>query len=144
MTDAAVRGPAPAIHHAQVRWSDPDRLGHVNHARYLSYFEDARMDLLSASPAGMPGDPGGDRGCVAARVAVDYVSAVDYRPGLMLRVETVIARIGTSSWTLLQRLYDGAAEVARCECVLVGYDYAGRKPRPLTEDEREFWQAYAA
>ena len=40
-----------AVHEAQVRWSDPDRLGHVNHARYLSYFEDARMALLARSSA---------------------------------------------------------------------------------------------
>lgn len=134
---------APAIHHAQVRWSDPDRLGHVNHARYLSYFEDARMELLAASPAGMPGDPAGDLGCIAARVAVDYLAAVDYRPGLMLRVRTAVARVGTSSWTLQQGMYDGDVEVARCECVLVGYDYAEGRSRPLTADERTFWQAYA-
>jgi acyl-CoA thioester hydrolase len=75
-----------AVHKAQVRWSDPDQLGHVNHARFLSYFEDARMELLSRSPSGVPGAPL-DRGCIAARVAVDYRAPVEFRPGLMLRVE---------------------------------------------------------
>ena len=28
-----------------LRWSDPDLLGHVNHARALSLFEDARLDM---------------------------------------------------------------------------------------------------
>ncbi len=125
-----------AIHHAQVRWSDPDLLGHVNHARYLSYFEDARMELLAASPTGLP-DAG--RGCIAARVAVDYLAPVEFRPGLTLRVESTVSRVGTSSWTLDQRLYDGDAEVARCECVLVAYSYAGAKARPLDDDERAHW-----
>jgi acyl-CoA thioesterase FadM len=49
------------LYQAQVRWSDPDQMGHINHARYLSYFEDARMQLLAASPSGLAGATG-DRG----------------------------------------------------------------------------------
>jgi acyl-CoA thioester hydrolase len=124
---------------AQVRWSDPDQLGHVNHARYLSYFEDARMTLLAASPTGVPGGPG-DRGCIAARVAVDYLAPVDFTPELTLTVRTAVGRVGTSSWTLTQELYaDSGAPAARCECVLVTYSYTDAKPRPLDDDERAFW-----
>jgi acyl-CoA thioester hydrolase len=126
---------------AQVRWSDPDTMGHVNHARYLSYFEDARMALLAASPTRVPGGAG-HRGCIAARVAVDYLAQVTFRPGLMLRVQSAVSRIGTSSWTLRQELYaDRPDPAARCECVMVTYDYAAEKPRPLDEDERAFWAA---
>jgi acyl-CoA thioester hydrolase len=133
---------APAEYLAQVRWSDPDQLGHVNHARYLSYFEDARMMLLAGAPTGVPGSPA-DRGCIAARVAVDYAAPVEFRPGLQLRVETSVTAIGRSSWTLTQRMYDGEWVVARCECVLVAYSYADRKPRPLDDDERAYWQRFA-
>jgi acyl-CoA thioester hydrolase len=146
----------PADHLAQVRWSDPDQLGHVNHARYLSYFEDARMEMMAASPTGIPGARAVDqampsgagaavpptRGVIAARVAVDYAAPVEFRPGLTLRVRTAVSAIGTSSWTLEQRMYDGETLVARCECVLVAYSYADRKPRPLDDDERAFWQGY--
>ncbi len=132
-----------AVHDAQVRWSDPDQLGHVNHARYLSFFEDARMELLAASPASWPGSPG-DRGCIAARVAVDYLGQAQYRPGLTLRVETWVSRIGTSSWTFAQEMFDGEAPVARCECVLVAFDYANGKPRPLDDDERAYWERHAS
>ncbi|HEX6500073.1 MAG TPA: thioesterase family protein [Micromonosporaceae bacterium] len=140
MAPATPMSASPAVYHAQVRWSDPDTLGHVNHARYLSYFEDARMALLAASPSGVPGSTG-DRGCIAARVAVDYLAPVEFRPGLTLRVETGVSRVGRTSWTLLQRLYspDAPGPVARCECVLVAYSYADAKPRPLDDDERAFW-----
>jgi acyl-CoA thioester hydrolase len=131
-----------AVYHAQVRWSDPDQLGHVNHARYLSYFEDARMSAMVASPTGTPG-AAGSRGCIAARVAVDYAAPVEFRPGLTLRVETSVAAIGTSSWTLDQRMYDGDTLVARCGCVLVAYSYADGRSRPLDDDERAYWQGYA-
>jgi acyl-CoA thioester hydrolase len=130
------------VYEAQVRWSDPDIMGHVNHARYLSYFEDARMTLLATSPAGLAGASHGDRGYIAARVAVDYHYPATFRPGLMLRVETRISRIGTTSWTFEQQMYDGDTKIAKCECVLVGYSYAEEKPRPLEADERAFWEQY--
>jgi acyl-CoA thioester hydrolase len=129
------------LYFAQVRWSDPDVMGHVNHARYLSYFEDARMTLLASSPAGLAGAAAGDLGYIAARVAVDYQSPAEFRPGLMLRVETRISRIGTTSWTFDQQMYDDDVKIAHCECVLVGYSYADEKPRPLSPDERAFWEA---
>jgi acyl-CoA thioester hydrolase len=139
---ASTRPAQPAEYLAQVRWSDPDQLGHVNHARYLSYFEDARMMLLAGAPTGVPGSAA-DRGCIAARVAVDYAAPVEFRPGLTLRVETGVGAIGTSSWTLAQRMYDGEQVVARCECVLVAYSYADAKARPLDDDERAYWQRFA-
>jgi acyl-CoA thioester hydrolase len=143
VTDLGAKGasrPITDLYEAQVRWSDADIMGHVNHARYLSFFEDARMTLLASSPAGLAG--AGDRGYIAARVAVDYEFPATFRPGLMLRVESAISRIGTSSWTWDQRMYDGDQPIARCECVLVAYSYATGKPRPLDDDERAFWQRY--
>lgn len=126
---------------AQVRWSDVDIMGHVNHARYLSFFEDARMTLLASSPSGLAGADG-DRGYIAARVAVDYRYPATFRPGLMLRVATTVSRIGTTSWTFSQDMFDGGTEIAHCECVLVGYSYSQGKPRPLDADERAFWAGY--
>jgi acyl-CoA thioester hydrolase len=129
------------VYSAQVRWSDADVMGHVNHARYLSFFEDARMTLLASSPSGLAGATG-DRGYIAARVAVDYQSPATFYPGVMLRVETRISAIGTTSWTFDQQLYDGDVKIARCECVLVAYSYANEKPRPLEADERAFWESH--
>jgi acyl-CoA thioester hydrolase len=122
---------------AQVRWSDADIMGHVNHARYLSYFEDARMEMLSAGPMGLAGAPG-DRGYIAARLAIDYQFPATYRPGLVLRVETAISKIGTSSYTFAQQMSDGDTPIAACECVLVAYSYQDDKPRPLADDERAY------
>jgi len=38
-------------HEVQLRWSDPDSLGHVNHARALSLIEDARLAMQHPDPA---------------------------------------------------------------------------------------------
>jgi acyl-CoA thioester hydrolase len=129
----------PDIYLAQVRWSDADIMGHVNHARYLSYFEDARMTLLASSPSGLAGAPG-DQGYIAARITVDYQYPATFRAGLSLRVESFISHIGTSSWTFDQQMWDGEKQVAHCECVLVAYSYENEKSRPLTLEERAFWE----
>lgn len=134
-----------AVHHyeAQVRWSDADIMGHVNHARYLSYFEDARMTLLADSPSGLAGTED-DRGYIAARIAVDYEAPATFRPGLALRVRTWVTRIGTRSWSFAQEMHDGDRAIARCECVFVAYSYAEAKPRPLDDDERAFFTRWYA
>ena len=100
------------------------------------------MDLLARSPSGIAGATL-DRGYIAARVAVDYLYPVEFRPGLQLRVSTGVAHIGTTSWTLMAELHDDEREllVARCEAVLVAYSYRDRAKRKLADDERAFWQA---
>jgi len=132
-----------SVHMAQVRWSDDDRMGHINHARYLSYFEDGRMVLLAGSPSGLAGEAT-DRGYIAGRVAVDYLYPARFRPGLALRVQTWVGRIGTTSWTLLAEMSDEDRLVARCETVLVAYSYADGRKRPLDDDERAYWTRYLA
>ena len=133
---------APITEYAvQVRFSDVDHLGHVNHARHLSFFEDARMALIGASPSGLPGSAA-DRGCIAARLAVDYLRPVTYQPGEAVRVRTRVDRIGRSSWTLVQQLWQDDALAARCEVVLVAYDYAAGSTRPLDDDERAWWEPH--
>ncbi len=132
---------ARAQHQVQVRWADADSMRHLNHARYLSLFEDGRMALLAQSPTRLTGGPE-DRGCIAARVAVDYLAQVVYRPGLSLGVSTWVSRVGNTSWTLLAELSDGDQVMARCECVLVAYSYPDAKPRSLDPDERQFWSSY--
>ena len=126
---------------AQVRWSDPDVMGHINHAKYLSYFEDARMSVLATSPSGLAGADG-DRGYIAGRLSIDYRYPARFRPGLQLRVESWISHIGTKSWTFQHRLYDDDRLVAEGEAVMVAYSYADGKARPLDADERAFWSRY--
>jgi acyl-CoA thioester hydrolase len=116
-------------------------MGHVNHSRYLTYFEDGRFALLSDSPSAVAGGPG-DRGYIAARVAVDYLYPVEFRPGLELEVHTWVGRVGTTSWTFLAEMLDGDQTVARSETVMVAYSYVDRRKRPLDDDERAYFERY--
>ena len=117
----------------EIRFRDLDPLGHVNQGVYLTYVEEM-IDHWFRQALGL-GD-GEIWDYVAARTAIDY------RSELRLSDRAVIGtcsplRVGTSSVTLRVELRteDGrlAAEV---EGVLVTWDVATRRSRPITDDER--------
>jgi acyl-CoA thioester hydrolase len=110
-----------------IRWRDIDALGHVNNAVYLTYLE----ELLAAVLGPVLGD--------------DYVTAraeLDFRSEIRLSDREVagrasIERIGTSSVTVAVTLSRPGGETALDgRMVLVAWDAAGRRGRPLTDAER--------
>jgi acyl-CoA thioester hydrolase len=120
-------------HRAQLRFSDTDAMGHVNHARFATIFEDARISLLR-SLAG-PGEDLGSRGMILARLEINYVRplVLDDDP---VTVQARVVRIGTSSFSIDYVLEQRGAICARGLSVLVAYDYAAERSRPLSTSER--------
>lgn len=129
-------------HETQLRWSDADMLGHLNHARLLGLVEDARMAILAEAPGGDVSGGPSPRGVILARLEVDYLAQVRYRVGEMLQVDTWVARMGTKSLTLRQELAQDGVAVLRADAFCVMFDYETDASRPLDDDEREFWSAY--
>jgi acyl-CoA thioester hydrolase len=121
-------------HTVQLRWSDPDSLGHVNHARALSLLEDARLAML----ADLPGDPG----LILARLEVDYLRQLYYRVGERLVVCTSVTRVGTKSFTVRQELAQDGQVAIRAVAVMVVFDFAADASRALTGEERAHWSRY--
>jgi acyl-CoA thioester hydrolase len=121
-------------HTVQLRWSDPDSLGHVNHARALSLLEDARLAML----ADLPGDPG----LILARLEVDYLRQLYYRVGERLAVCTAVTRVGTKSFTVRQELAQDGQVAIRAVAVMVVFDFAADASRALTDEERAHWSRY--
>jgi acyl-CoA thioester hydrolase len=119
-------------HPVQLRWSDPDSLGHVNHARALSLLEDARLAMVDG--------PGG--GMILARLEVDYLRQLYYRVGERPCVTSWVTRIGTKSLTVRQELVQDGQVVIRADVVLVMFDFAVDSSRALTGDERAHWTQF--
>lgn len=120
-------------HRAQLRFSDSDAMGHVNHARFASLFEDARISLLRT----IAGDQDGltSQGIILARLEIDYIRPMmlDDQP---VSVFVRVVRIGRSSFTLDYELRQRGELCARAVSVLVAYDYAAARSRPLATAER--------
>ena len=85
---------------------DLDYLGHVTAARYLGYFEQARVDWLSARFGGP------EPAYVVVSQSLEYLREVRLDDG-PLRVQISLARVGTASFELDERLLAAAGDV-RC------------------------------
>ncbi len=121
-------------HPVQLRWSDPDSLGHVNHARALSLIEDARLAMVDG--------PGGS--LILARLEVDYLRQLYYRVGERPCVTSWVTRLGTRSLSLRQELVQDHQVVIRADVVMVAFDFRTDASRPLVEEERAHWSQYLA
>lgn len=128
-------------HRLTVRFRDCDPLGHVNHAVYLTYCEQARFMLwrsqldfvVRPSAALRAGGEAGRPGFILARAEVDYRAQVRY--GDELEVRLSLERIGRTSFTYTYDLHDVTTNllVAHASTVLVLFDYCQQKPVPIDE-----------
>ena len=65
------------VYEFPLRWSDMDVFGHVNNARFLTLYEEARVALMFRG-AREHGLTSLEQGVVISRHEVDYLRPVDY------------------------------------------------------------------
>jgi acyl-CoA thioester hydrolase len=122
-----------------VRWSDLDAYGHVNNARFLTLYEEARVALFFVG-AREKGLTSFEEGIVIARHEVDYLRPVDY--GDAVRIEMWIDEIRASRIGVRYELFDDGVVASRARSVAVPFDLARQRPRRLTEAERAFLEPW--
>jgi acyl-CoA thioester hydrolase len=125
--------PEPIVTIQQLRFCDTDRLGHVNNAVYAQLFEAGRVEMLD--PLGLMTGP---HTVVIARLEIDFLHEMNW-PGTA-RIETAIARVGTKSLHVRQRLWLAGEETARSRSVLAIIDVATRRAVPIHDG----WRAVLA
>jgi acyl-CoA thioester hydrolase len=127
------------VHDTAVRWSDMDVYGHVNNARILTLYEEARvaMFFLGAREHGLTSF---EEGIVIARHEIDYLRPVDY--GHPVRIEMWISELRAGRFTVAYELSDEGALAGRARSVCVPYNLAEGFPRRLSGAEREFLVPY--
>jgi acyl-CoA thioester hydrolase len=115
-----------------------DAYGHVNNARFLTLYEEARVALFFV--AAREADVSFEQGIVIARHEIDYLRPVDY--GDSVRIEMWVDGIRSGSFTVAYELFDDGALAGRARSVCVPFDLAAGRPRRLTEAERVFLEPY--
>lgn len=118
-----------------------DVYGHVNNARFLTLYEEARVALMFTG-AREQGLTSLEEGVVISRHEVDYLRPVDY--GAPVRIDLWVEEIRASRFTVAYELFDGAALASRARSVCVPFDLALGRPRRLSPQERAFLEPYAA
>ncbi|MDX1502875.1 MAG: thioesterase family protein [Thermoanaerobaculia bacterium] len=116
----------------KIRYADTDRQGHVNNALFATFLETGRVEILYD-----PERPLAAEGAefVIARLGLDFRAEMKW-PG-SATVGTGVRKVGNSSFTLEQVIYQGETRVAEAETVIVQVDGRTGKARPLTGATRE-------
>jgi len=116
----------------KVRYADTDRQGHVNNAVFSTFLETGRTAFIFH-----PEHPilAAGASFVIASLHLDFIKEITW-PG-RVDIGTGVIRIGNSSLTLLQQLFQHGQCVARAETVIVQVDDASGRSKPLGEGAKQ-------
>lgn len=112
-----------------VRWDDLDAIGHVNHAKYLTFAQEARFAML------------GFFNMVVARAEADYKAPIA-EGNSFIDVTMWVESIGTSSFVLVYEMSKDGTLYARIKTVQVTVTEDTKNSRPLSNVQREVLKKY--
>ncbi len=122
----------------KLRLADTDMNGHINNGAIGAFCEAGRAEIMQA----VAGPPEGRAvGMAVARVEIDYLREIHY-PG-RVRIGTCVARIGRSSITVEQALFQGDTCFATSRGVMVMLDRETRRPAEMPDTLRAGFAALA-
>jgi acyl-CoA thioester hydrolase len=120
----------------KIRYADTDRQGHVNNALFSTFLETGRTELLYAK------EPlhAENASFVIASQKLDLLAEIRW-PG-KVDIGSAVTRIGNSSLTLFQGLYQNGQLAAVADTVIVQMDDHTRKSKPLSPETIERLKQY--
>ncbi len=112
----------PSVVEVPVQWSDQDAFGHVNNAKYLTWFETSRIVYVKQCGMGHFMD-NSKIGPILASATCNYRQQVAFPNDVL--VGSRVARIGRRSFTMERRILSGAADgvVADGQSMIIMFDY---------------------
>lgn len=115
----------------KIRYADTDRQGHVNNALFSTFLETGRTELLYAD------EPlhAENASFVIVSQKLDLLSEIRW-PG-KVDIGTAVTRVGNSSLSLFQGLYQDGKLAAVADTVIVQMDDRTRKSKPLSPETAE-------
>ena len=122
------------FHPVEVRYGDLDPQGHVNNAKHLTYFEQARIAYLIELGLFSKDQSFMEIGVILADVHITYLEPVYF--GQNIKVGVHVAKLGNKSMTWEQNIVDLATgrEIANGKIILVTYDYLEEKTIPIPQE----------
>jgi acyl-CoA thioester hydrolase len=129
-------------HPVEVRYGDLDPQGHVNNARHLTYFEQARVAYLIELGLFTKNQSFMEIGVILADVHITYLAPIYF--GQNIKVGVHIAKMGNKSMTWEQNIVDADSgkELAKGKVVMVTYDYRAERTINIPHEWREKIKAF--
>ena len=116
----------------KLRYADTDRQGHVNNANFSTFLETGRVEFLYHPELPILQD---GFSFVIAALHLNFIEEVSW-PG-RVDIGTAVLKVGNSSITLHQQLFQQDKCVASAETVIVQVDDNSRKSAPLGAAAKE-------
>lgn len=129
-------------HPIEVRYGDLDPQGHVNNAKHLTYFEQARVAYMIELGLFTKNQSFMEIGVILADVHITYNEPVYF--GQNIKVGVHAAKLGNKSMTWEQNIVDAETGkvLAKGEVVMVTYDYKEEKAINIPHEWREKIKAF--
>jgi len=120
-----------------IRYGDLDPQGHVNNAKYLTYFEHARTQYLRELGLFKKGSSFLDIGVILADIHIAFLKPIHWEDKITLGVRTT--NLGNKSIKVTQLIQDENSEIiyAEGEVVMVTYDYHRGTTIPIPTEWRK-------
>jgi acyl-CoA thioester hydrolase len=122
----------PSRNYDKLRFGDTDKFGHVNNAAFVTFFETGRTALFDDAGVSLNGS---GYIVVLARMTMDFLAEILW-PGTV-EVGSGVAKLGRSSITVRQALFQNGKCVATAEGVVVLVDAQTHRPVPMDDDVRK-------
>jgi acyl-CoA thioester hydrolase len=123
-----------------MRWSDMDAYGHVNNVQFLTYVEEARVEMFQAVP--LSGLDPSVAGILVAASEIKYLRPLLHRHA-PVPIDVWVTRIGAASFTLAYEVRDDDGPLyAKASSLMVPYDFTNSRPRRLTAPEKTWLTEY--
>lgn len=124
-------------HPIEVRYGDLDPQGHVNNAKHLTYFEQARIAYMVELGLFTKDQSFMEIGVILADVHITYLAPIYF--GEHIKVGVHISKLGNKSMTWMQNIVDAKTgrEIAKGEVIMVTYDYKEEKTINIPHEWRE-------
>ena len=119
------------FHPIEVRYGDLDSQGHLNNAKYLTYFEQARIRYFVELGLFQPGQSFLDIGVILAEARVTFHAPIHY--GTPVKVGVHSSKLGNKSITVEQNIVhaENSEVLATGQVFLVAFDYYENESIPI-------------
>ena len=130
------------FHLIEVRYGDLDPQGHVNNAKHLTFFEQARIAYMIELGLFTKDQSFMEIGVILADVHITYHAPIYF--GEHIKVGVHAMKLGNKSMTWEQNIVDAETgrALAKGELVVVTYDYKTEKTISIPREWREKFQAF--
>jgi len=126
----------PSRTSADIRYADLDRQGHVNNAVFATFSEIGRVAFMYDPERPLASE---GRSFVIARLQIDFRAEL-FWPG-HVDIGTGVTRVGRSSFTLAQGMFNDGRLVATTAATIVMVDKETRRSTPLPSEAIDILQS---